>query len=345
MKKLVATLIALSALSAFALTGCTTNPSPSPTATPNPDTITIKEESVTIGAGTEYELGGTLTIPEGAEKPYPSVVLVHGSGPNDRDETIYGNKPFKDIADYLTSKGIAVLRYDKRTYAHQAKMVESFMEITVKDETIDDAILASNLLKSDERMDKDRVFIIGHSMGGMLAPRIDAEGGDFAGLVLLAGSPRTLSDIMLDQISAAVETLTGDQKALGQQQLDSLASIFAELDNFSDEQAKAIDMGGASAYYFKEMADHPASTYLSDIEKPVLILQGGKDFQVYADKDYVEYQNLLDGKPNVTFKLYPELNHLFMTSTTGTAEEYMKADNVHIEVLVDIAEWILNAKK
>lgn len=342
MKKSVAALIALSALSAFALTGCATSPTPSPTTTP--DAITIKEESVTIGAGTEYELGATLTIPEGAETPYPSVVLVHGSGPNDRDETIYDNKPFKDIADYLSSKGIAVLRYDKRSYAHQAKMIADYLDITVKEETIEDAILASNLLKSDERMDKDRVFIIGHSMGGMLAPRIDAEGGDFAGLILLAGSPRTLSDIMLDQITAAVETLTGEEKALGQRQLDSFASIFSDLDNIPDEQAKAIDLGGASAYYFKEMAAHPASSYLSDIEKPVLILQGGKDFQVYADKDYLEYQNILDGNANATFKLYPELNHLFMTSTTGTADEYMKADNVHSEVLDDITQWILSAK-
>lgn len=343
MKKTSAFLVALSVLSVFALTGCGTNAAPTPTAAPTPGIITVREESVTVGAGTEYELGGTLTIPEGAEEPYPSVVLVHGSGPNDRDETIYGNKPFKDIAEYLTAKGIAVLRYDKRTFAHQAKMADKYMNITVREETIDDAILASNLLKSDSRMDKDRVFVIGHSLGGMLAPRIDAEGGDFAGLILLAGSPRTLSDIILDQVTAAVETLTGDQKALGQQQLDALTSIFAELDKMSDEAAKGVDVGGASAYYFKEMAAHPAGSYLSDTEKPVLILQGSKDFQVYADKDYVEYQNLLGEKPNVTFKLYPELNHLFITSTTGTAEEYMTPGNIHSELLGDIAEWILNA--
>jgi len=341
MRKTVAFLIALSTLSAFALTGCARSAAPSPTAAPTPEIITVREESVTIGAGTEYELGGTLTIPEGAKAPYPSVVLVHGSGPNDRDETIYDNKPFKDIADYLTSKGIAVLRYDKRTYAHQAKMAVQFMDITVKEETIDDAILASNLLKSDPRMDKGRVFIIGHSLGGMLAPRIDAEGGDFAGLILMAGSPRTLSEIMLEQITAIVETLSGEQKIAGQAQLDGLTSLFSNLDSMSDEEAKGLTVSGASGYYFKEMAAHPASDYLKDITKPVLILQGGKDFQVYADKDYVEYQNLLDGKPNATFKLYPELNHLFITSTTGTAEEYMTAGHIDSEVLGDIAEWIL----
>jgi dienelactone hydrolase len=344
MKKAAVFLFSLSMLSILVFTGCAKSTAPTPSATPSPGVISVREESVVIGEGTEYELGGTLTIPEGAQAPYPAVLLVHGSGPNDRDETIYANKPFRDIAEHLTSKGIAVLRYDKRTYVHPAKMAESFAEITVKEETIDDAILASKLLKADERIDKDRVFILGHSMGGMLAPRIDAEGGDFAGLIILAGSPRPLADIILDQIAAALETLSGEQKAAAQEQLDTLTEVFARLDTMSDEEAKGISLTGASAYYFKEMAEHPASEYLSDIEKPVLILQGGKDFQVYADKDYVEYQSLLDGKPNVAFKLYPELNHLFMTSTTGTAVEYMSPGKVDSEVLEDIAEWILNAK-
>jgi len=344
MKKAAALFLMLSMLSILALAGCAPSTAPAATPTPSPGAITVREESVVIGKGSEYELGGTLTIPEGAKTPYPAVVLVHGSGPNDRDESLYGNKPFRDIAEYLTSRGIAVLRYDKRTYAHQSKMAGSFAEITVKEETIEDAILASNLLKADERIDKDRVFVIGHSLGGMLAPRIDAEGGDFAGLIIMAGSPRTLADILLDQIRAALETLSGEQRAAVQEQLDTLEDIFSRLDSMSDEEAKSMALSGASAYYFKEMAAHPASDYLANTEKPVLILQGGKDFQVYPDKDYVEYQNLLGDKPNVTFKLYPELNHLFMTSVTGTAVEYLNPGKVDGEVLKDIAEWILNVK-
>jgi len=349
MKRAAFLLLSLAMLSTLALTGCENSPAPSPAATPNSKGITVKEETVVIGEGTEYELEGTLSIPEGAKAPYPAVVLVHGSGPSDRDETIYANKPFRDIADYLSSKGIAVLRYDKRTYTHQMKMAKMIQEITVREETIEDAINASKLLKADERIDKDRVYIIGHSLGGMLAPRIDAEGGDFAGLIIMAGSPRTFAEIMADQIRAAIDQLSEEERAAAQDRikgLEELIELLGRLDTMSDEEAKSINIsGGASGYYFKEMAAHPASAYLANIEKPVLILQGGKDFQVYPDKDYVEYQSLLSGKPNVTFKLYPELNHLFMTSTTGDATEYLSPGKVDSEVLEDIAEWILSVNK
>lgn len=123
MKKAAALFLMLSMLSILALAGCAPSTAPAATPTPSPGAITVREESVVIGKGSEYELGGTLTIPEGAKTPYPAVVLVHGSGPNDRDESLYGNKPFRDIAEHLTSRGIAVLRYDKRTYAHQSKKI------------------------------------------------------------------------------------------------------------------------------------------------------------------------------------------------------------------------------
>ncbi len=305
-----------------------------------PSNIGIIEENITIGKGTDYELSGTLTLPKDVKKPLASVVLVHGSGPNDRDETIYNNKPFKDMADYLAENGIAVLRYDKRTYVYQKQIAQNIAAFTVEEETIDDAILAANILKADARMDKNKVFIIGHSLGGMLAPRIDAEGGNFAGIIMMAGTPRTLSDVICDQYMAIVNTLTGDTKIKGQSQVDALVATFEALKDMSDADAKKITLVGASGYYYKEMEAHPAFSYLKAIQKPVLILQGGKDFQVYPDKDYKEYQTLLSGKTNVAFKLYADLNHLFMLSTTGTAEEYKSASHVDSTVLGDIVAWI-----
>ena len=156
----------------------------------------LNEHKVTIGEG-EWALPGLLTIPQG-EGPFPAVVLVHGSGPNDMDETIGPNKPFKDIAEGLVQKGIAVLRYDKRTFAHGAKM-QNVTDITVKEETIDDALAAIALLKADKRIDKDKVFILGHSLGGMLAPRMAYEASaipdrSVAGIMIMAGSPRNLED-------------------------------------------------------------------------------------------------------------------------------------------------------
>jgi len=303
-------------------------------------TALFTEESVTINAGTQWALGATLTIPNDAKAPLPAVVLVQGSGPSDRDETVYANKPFKDIAEYLSSHGIAVLRYDKRTSTYGAEMAADLANITVETEMIQDTIAAADLVKADARIDKSKVFLLGHSEGGMMTPRIDAEGGDFAGLVILAGSPRNLSDILIDQTAAAVEKLSDAQKPAGQLQLAQLIDLFDRLPTMTDDEARATTIGGASAYYFKEMNEHPASGYLTNLKKPVLILQGDKDSQVNPVKDYGAYQTLLTGRDNVTFKLYPGLNHLFMTSITGTAADYQRPGHMDETVLKDITAWL-----
>lgn len=300
----------------------------------------IIEENIIIGEGTEYELDGILTLPEGIDKNLSAVVLVHGSGPSDMNETAYAYKPFKDIAEYLTSQGIAVLRYDKRTYSHNVKITAEIKNLTVKEETIEDAILAADLLKNDSRINNEKVFIIGHSLGGILAPRIDAEGGNFAGLIILAGSPRLFSEIWYDQAMNEIETLPDNQRNLGTAQVKEYMKFFNNFNNMTDEEAKNFSFMGATGYYFKDMDSHPVNDYLNNILKPMLIMQGEKDFQVFADKDFILYQELLQGRDNITFKLYPELNHFFITSTTGTINEYSTEDNVDLNVLKDIASWI-----
>lgn len=302
---------------------------------------------VVIGEGTDYPLDGVLSIPDGLSGPAPAVVLVHGSGSHDYDETIFENKPFRDFAEYLAAKGIAVIRYNKRTLVHGAAMVQQLGgSLTVYEETIEDAILAAEILKADPRIDKDRVFILGHSLGGMLAPRIQAEGGNFAGIISLAGSPRSLLDIMYDQQMAYVEEMPeGDEKALALTQMESYGEQVEALLSLSDDDAKSIPMaGGISAYYYKEMDEHPVSAYIDEISTPFLVLQGSSDFQVYADKDYVMWQDLLAGRTNVTFRLYEGLNHLFMPSAganiTDYQAEYEIPSHVDGQVLADIAAWI-----
>ena len=168
------------------------------------------EERIIIGENTKYPLNGLLTLPAGATGPVPAVVFVHGSGASNMDEKVGRLTPFKDLAQGLARHGIASVRYDKRSFAHGFKMLtDKSQDVTVKVETIDDAILATELLKKDARIDLERVYIIGHSMGGMLAPRIDAEGGNFTGLIIMAGSPRKLEDIILDQNEAALHSTKG----------------------------------------------------------------------------------------------------------------------------------------
>ena len=152
----------------------------------------ILRENITIGAGTKYPLGGTLTLPV-SDRPVPAVVLVHGSGSSNRDEKVMKLTPFRDLAEGLARQGIGSLRYDKRSFVHGLKMIrDKSAPLTVRQETIEDAVLAAEMLRQDPRVDKNALFLIGHSMGGMLAPRIDAEGGNFRGLVIMAGSPRRL---------------------------------------------------------------------------------------------------------------------------------------------------------
>ncbi|MBN2861294.1 MAG: alpha/beta fold hydrolase [Sphaerochaetaceae bacterium] len=305
------------------------------------------EQDIVIGEHTPYPLEGILSLPQDLSVPVPAVILVHGSGPTDKDETIFRNRPFYDISEGLTARGIAVLRYDKRTKIYGKAMKKAPVETqTVKTETIDDAVLASELLKADDRIDSNRVFIFGHSLGGMLAPCIDAEGGDFAGIIIAAGSPRTLSDVMMSQNEAIIDQLPRLLQILARKQMAKLRKTFLDIEEMSEAEAKAKKvMGGISAWYFKEMAAHPVKEYLQSLKKPVLILQGQKDAQVSLEQDFLQFQQLYSDKETVSFKEYPDLNHLFMKSVYGTLKdirkEYRIARKVEPEVIEDIAQWIL----
>ena len=300
---------------------------------------------VVIGEGTEFPLPGILSMPDDAVGLVPAVVIVHGSGPNDMDLTIFGNKPYRDVAEYLAKSGIAVVRYNKRTFNHGAKFDGN---CTVWDETIEDAILATRLIKHDPRIDENKVFIIGHSLGGILAPRIHAEGGDFAGLILLAGSPRFALDLSKDQNIAYInETMEGEERETALSQIaESWDGQVAALVGLPDDEAKNTPVeAGMSAYYFKDLYEHPAISYIENIDAPFMVLQGTMDSTVSADVDFALYKELLYGRPNVSFNLYEGLNHLFMPSTvwgvTKQSEDYAVEGKVDEKVLADIVAWIL----
>ncbi len=304
-------------------------------------------ETIVIGAETKFPLNGLLTLPDKMEDLIPAVVLVHGSGPSNRDEKVGNNYPFKDLADGLSAKGIATLRYDKRTFVY-GKEMKNDPGLSVKEETIEDAVLAAHLLQNDSRIDPNKIFIIGHSLGGMLAPRIDAEGGNFAGVIIMAGSPRKLEEILMDQNNDLLNALNKFLKIIAKKQIASLSRKLNNIYNVSDEEAKSTVVIGkyARAYYFKEMGEHPSIDYLKIIEKPLLILQGEKDFQVTVEKDFNLYRNILGQTPNVTFKLYPNLNHLFMPFVHGkilkAKKEYKVAQHIDQQVINDISDWILS---
>ena len=306
----------------------------------------MKQEPIILGQDTPYPLKGMLTLPDDLSAPVSAVVLVHGSGSSNMDEKVGKLTPFKDIAEGLAERGIACLRYDKRSFTHGLKMLrDKNAVITVWEETIEDALLAAQLLRSDERIDPGKVFLAGHSMGGMLAPRIECCCGGFAGLILLAGSPRRLEEILLEQTREAAAHKRGLIRWLLEKQLRKYEQTFAGLYDLSDGEAKAKKFGGGTTlYYFKDMGHPPVSYWLGKTQKPMLVMQGERDVQVKAGVDFKLYQELLGGRENVTFKLYPGLSHTFVSAIANNVaeakKEFGKERHIGAEVLDDLAGWI-----
>ena len=305
----------------------------------------MKQEAIVLNEGTRFPLKGKLTLPEG-DGPFPGVVLVHGSGSSNMDEKVGKLTPFRDLAEGLADRGIAAVRYDKRSFAHGLKMLrDKNTLITVREETIEDAVAAINLLKADPRIDPERIYLIGHSMGAMLAPRIDAEGGNCRGLVLLAGTPRKLEEVLREQVEEQLSQMPPFVRKLSEKKSRQLLDSFEGLYDMTDAEAKDKKMGGGTTlYYFKEMGEHPAGDYLKDLAKPILIMQGGKDFQVKAHVDFKLYQQLLKGRDNVTFRLFEDLNHCFVPAISDqisrAKQEYNAHRHIGAEVLDQIARWI-----
>ncbi len=304
------------------------------------------QEKITVGLGTEYPLKGILILPDKFDKPVSAVVFVHGSGSSNMDEKVMKLTPFKDLAEGLAAHGIASVRYDKRSFAHGMKMMrDKNLVITVKEETIEDAVSATSRLREDSRIDSDNIFIIGHSMGAMLAPRIDAEGGNYRGLIMMAGTLRTLEEVMKEQNKEAFASMNKLLRMIAGKQIEKLNASFDGMYELSDEEAKKKKMGGGTTlYYFKEMGEHRAADYLRKMEKPMLIMQGSKDFQVKADVDFEGYKRLLRNRSNVTFRLYEGLNHAFVPyiteDITKAKIEYGTERHIGDDVINDIADWI-----
>lgn len=306
-------------------------------------------ENITVGEGSEYPLKGLLTLPDSCKEegaaPVPAVVMVHGSGPSDMDERVMKLTPFKDLAEGLVKHGIASVRYDKRTFAHARKLKKAGgAALTVKEETIDDALLAIELAKADPRIDSERVFILGHSMGAMLAPRIDAEGGDVCGLVLMAGTPKRLEEIVVRQLNQTANG-KGPMKWFFKLWRNMNVGKFDGLSEMGDEEAKRKKFAGnITLYYFKEMGRRTASDYLLESDKPALIMQGERDYQVLAKEDFAAFEEQLAGRANTFFKLYPGLDHCFVEALYDDilkgSKEFGVERHIGEEVIGDIAAFI-----
>jgi hypothetical protein len=296
-----------------------------PPAYARPDAF--RERQVTIGED-EWKLPGTLTVPAGSG-PFPAVVLVHGAGPNDRDETVGANKMFKDLAVGLASQGVVVLRYEKRTRQYARKLAGAAM--TVADETVDDAARAAALLRTQPEVDPKRVFVLGHGLGGYVAPRIAAEDGKLAGIAVLAGYARPIEDVVLEESIAA---------AAPAPRLEAIKAGVARVKALEDSDADAPPVLGLPAMYWLDLKGYDPAGEARKLPLRVLVLQGERDFQA-SMKDYAIWKAALGTSKTAVLKSYPALNHLFIAGEGKSTEaEYRKPGHVAPEVVEEIAKFV-----
>ena len=284
------------------------------------------------------DLPGTLAMPKVAAKDrIAAVVLVHGSGPQDRDETVGPNRPFLDIARGLAAQGIAVLRYEKRSKARPQDFADA--KYTMDEETTDDAVAAVAALRAAPGIDPDRVFVLGHSQGGMLAPRIAQQSGHVAGLILFAAPARSLLTILPEQ-NRYLLNADGNIDAQEHQFLDELDRKIANVRGDAGIADKDTPLGLPAGYWRAfEKIDPIVDAH--QLEIPMLLLQGGRDFQV-VDTDWQLWKKAFSSDPRATFKHYAALNHLGIAGEgPGTPAEYNKpGGHVDTQLIDDIATWL-----
>jgi dienelactone hydrolase len=297
------------------------------------------EEDVTVGSG-PLAVPGSLSIPK-TQRPCPGVVLLSGSGANDRDETIGRNKPLKDLAWGLASRGIGVLRFDKVTFAHPAQ-VKADETFTVVDEYLHHAIAAVSVLRAHPAVDQNRVFFAGHSLGGTIAPRLAAAEPNIAGLVLLAAGTEPLHWAAVRQVRY-LASLDPETTVAATSVIDTMTEQARRVDApelSSSTQPRDLPFGVPAPYWLDLRTYRPAET-AALLHQPMLILQGGRDYQVTVDDDLATWQQALTDRPGVTIRTYPSDNHFFFSGTgPSTPAESEPAQHMDAEIVSDVADWI-----
>ncbi|MBC7567838.1 MAG: alpha/beta hydrolase, partial [Pedobacter sp.] len=303
------------------------------------DTTLYSEKEIYVTTE-KHKLVGILTTPKKAVN-YPLVVLVHGSGPSDMDETVGPNKPFKDLAAGMAVKGIASIRYVKRTIGYPNEFIGTF---TVKEEVLDDALAAIALARTIPGVNRKQLYLMGHSLGGMLAPRIASFAPDLNGVLLLAAPARKLTDLIVEQ-NNYIYGLTKDTTAAGKQVMADAQVEFAKskLTTLGTTFKSDSLVLGLPASYWVDLNNYNQVDMAKKLKQRMFIAQGGNDFQV-SMADFDLWKAALGQRKNVTLKSYLDLNHLLSTQTEkGSIEQYSKPGNVSSLLINDITAWI-NAK-
>ncbi|MCP3100785.1 lysophospholipase [Myxococcus sp. K15C18031901] len=288
----------------------------------------FRSEEVVVGQE-PFLLQGTLTVPVGTG-PFPGVVLVQGSGPHDRDERIGPNTPFKDVAEGLSTCGIAVLRYDKRTFRYKDRFAGG---ISIDEEVVLDAVSAMGVLKTNRAVDATRVFVAGHSLGALLAPEIAHRSAPVAGAVLLAPPGRPMWQLIPAQLRYL--GVPAEQIALIEKEAEPLKSGTASSGTFL----------GVPMAYWKDLDSRDGVGMARKLQRPILIMQGERDYQV-TEEDLATWRRGLAQVDGVDVVTVPGSNHLFIhgEGKSGPAE-YSVPGHVDARVIEKLCSFFLSARE
>jgi dienelactone hydrolase len=307
------------------------------------DPSKLEERAVTLGAG-DAAIGATLTLPKGAG-PFPVVIMLAGSGPQDRDATMAAARPLRDLALGLATLGVASLRWDKRVTDPVAlTALVPLADATVEHEYLHDASLAIALAESTSGLDPARVFVLGHSQGGWLVPWIMERHPKVAGGVLLAGCARHFNAIVpsqLEYLAKLDDGVVGPLEALQIGKVREQCERAKRKDLSPDTPASELPLG-VPAKYWIAIRDYDAVATAKRNGRPLLALQGGRDYQVTPADDLAMWRAALAGKKGSSWKLYPTLNHAFIAGE-GRIEprEYLElSGHLAEEVVRDVAKWV-----
>ncbi|MFI6395501.1 serine aminopeptidase domain-containing protein [Nonomuraea sp. NPDC050540] len=293
------------------------------------------EHEVTVGSG-PLAVPGTLSVPRG-DGPWPAVVLLSGGGPFDRDATSGPNKPLKDLAWGLAGRGVAVLRFDKVTHAHAAE-VAADPAFTMSEEYVPHAVAAIHMLQRHPAVDAARVYVAGHSMGGKVAPRVAAAEPSVAGLVLLAADTQPMHRAAVRVVRHLASLDPGARAAV---EAITRQAALVDSPRLSAETPAAELPFGYSGTYWLDLRDYDPVATATALDKPMLILQGGRDYQVTVADDLAGWRAGLAHRADVTIRVYDADDHLFFPgSGPSTPADYGKPQHVDAAVVTDIADWL-----
>jgi uncharacterized protein len=309
------------------------------TLAPLPEPVVPGLREIPVGVGSP-PLKGTLTLPPG-KGPFPAIVMVSGSGPNNQDESIGPNRPFLDIAVGLAAKGIATLRYDKRTLDYPNSIKPA--TFTPTQEYVPDALAAINLLEHEPAVNPHLIFVLGHSQGGTYAPLIAQRDPKVAGVIFLAAGAEPLGAALLRQVRY-LATLPGPTGAQAKAELPEVTVLASQMGNATalEKDSPTLDLldGTSPAYYLSILHYNEIATARS-IAQPLLFLQGDRDYQVTVANDLDVWLHGLQGRSGVTVVQFPKADHLFLDgSGPPTPVEYEKPGHVDPGLTSAIASWV-----